>query len=362
MAKKNCQGCGAEIQSSNPQSYGYVPEHLLTQEPLLCQRCFRINHYGKDEIGPVLAQSSMVAIREGLAWSTGVVFIVDILDFDAGLPSEFIALLHNKNTLLAVNKVDLIPERTRLREVERWVLQRLKEYGLPKAKATLVSAVNGYGFPALADGLDALGKKVLFVGVTNVGKSSVLDRLLQMRVGGGQRSTVKPTISPYPGTTVSVSMWNCPGGLVLADSPGYVPEGRISDLVSRETAIKIIPHRRLSSHLYPVKAGDIIYIRGLAAVECLEAGQGGLLIGFTGSGAEWLKSSSKHLDKWLQVGQDDSEISLWGTMEIVLAPAQDLVFSGLGWLSARKAPLKLRAHIPAGVVPTVRPNLVGPKK
>ena len=359
---KYCQGCGAEIQSSSKQAYGFLPEHLCNQEPLLCQRCFRINHYGKDEIGPVLAESSLVAIREGLAWSSGVVLIVDILDFDAGLPPEFIALLRNKNTLLAVNKVDLIPERTPLREVERWVRQRLKDCGLFKAKVTLVSAVNGYGFPTLADELDSLGKKILFAGVTNVGKSSVLQRLLRMRVGGGQHNAIKPTVSPYPGTTVSVSMWNCPGGLVLSDSPGYVPEGRISDMVSPERAIEIIPHRSLSSHLYPVKAGDLLFIKGLAAVECLAGDENGLLIGFTGSGVEWKKSTNKHLEKWLEKDVADREISLWESSELTLAPGQDLVINGLGWISARKGRFKLNVHIPKDVQVLIRPNLIGPKK
>lgn len=363
MSEKYCQGCGALIQHVDQQSFGYVPEHLKNQKSLLCQRCFRINHYGRDEIGPVLATDSLASIREGLAWATGVVVVVDLLDFEAGLPEELLALVKSKSSILAVNKVDLLPEQTPLREVELWLRSRLKSLGLPKAKGVLVSAINGQGFPTLADSLEALGNRILFAGVTNVGKSSVLQRLLQMRIGGGQRNSIKPTISPYPGTTVHVSFWECPGDRILADSPGLVPEGRISDQVSTELATKIIPHRNLSSHLYPISAGDLMYIKGLTALKCLESSNEGLLLGFTGSGVHWKKSTEKHLQKWLglETGQT-SEVKHWATKIITLKPGEDLLIHGLGWVSARKAQFKLEVHLPEGVHISLRPNLIGMKK
>ncbi|NMB00938.1 MAG: GTPase RsgA [Firmicutes bacterium] len=354
MAERYCQGCGAQIQSAEPNNFGFVPDHLLTEDSILCQRCFRINHYGRDELGAVSAQDSLDSISAGVAWASGVVLVVDLIDFESGFPSELVSLVQDKPMILAVNKVDLIPKPTPLQEVEFWVAQRLKDYGLPKVKVCLVSAVTGYGFPALADSILTLGKKVIFAGVTNVGKSSVLQRLLQMRLGGRKWTNTKPTVSPYPGTTVSVSRWHCPGDLVLADSPGYVPVGRISDLVSSQQAVEIIPHRSLSSHLYPIKVGDLVVIKDLCAVECLEVKGEGLLIGFTGSGVHWQKSSIKHGEKWLD--------PKWQGYLVRLRPREDLVINGLGWVSARKAEFKLRLSIPQQVEFSVRPNLIGPKK
>lgn len=359
MSERYCPGCGAKIQSVHPDQFGYVPEHLLEQDAIICQRCFRITHYGRPELGAVKAHEALQAIEDGLAWASGVVVIVDVLDFDVGLPQEFVSLLRGRNMVLAVNKVDLLPAQTPLEEVQIWVRRRLKEYALPKVEVCLVSAVNGYGFPKLADAVEGLGQRVLFVGVTNVGKSSVLERLLTMRIGGGKRRGIKPTVSPYPGTTVSVSQWQCPGA-TFADSPGFVPVGRISDLVSTEQAVKIIPHRSLSSHLYPVQTGDLVLIEGLCAVECLQTGPEGLLLGFTGSGVRWQKSTRKHLEKWLN--KERSAFDQWEARQMKLRAGQDLVISGLGWVSARKADFQLLLHIPAGVKHFIRPNLIGPKK
>lgn len=361
MYDKHCQGCGATLQTEEPTRFGFVPTHLLEQDALLCQRCFRINHYGQNEIGAVKPSDALKSISAGVEWSTGVCLVVDLLDFEAGLPPALLGLMRGKDVVLAVNKVDLIPKTTPLKELGRWVKSRLDYYGLPKVKVVLVSAANGYGFPPLADLLTTLGKNILFVGITNVGKSSVLQRLLHMRIGGGKRKNIEPTISPYPGTTVNVSRWPCPGGLVLADSPGFVPQGRISDLVSVELAQEIIPHKSLSSHLYPVQAGDVIAIKGLAAVECISATDQGLLLGFTGSGVNWQKTSSKQLDKWLQKNTADAPIKNWEAHLVQLEPREDLVISGLGWVSARKSQIRLRLHIPEGAEFTVRPNLIGLK-
>lgn len=357
MEELYCQGCGARIQSTDPDQFGYVPAHLLGQDSLICQRCFRIIHYGRHELGAVKAEQALQAIEFGVDWASGIVLVVDILDFDSGLPAEFLSLLRERELLLAVNKVDLLPAQTPLPEVETWVRRRLKALGLSRVEVCLVSALTGYGFPALADAIEGLGGRVLFVGVTNVGKSSILERLLGMRIGGGKRKGVKPTISPYPGTTVSVSQWHGPG-ITFADSPGFVPQGRISDLVSADLAVRIIPHRSVTSHLYPVTAGDLILIEGLCVMECLETGEGGLLLGFTGSGVHWHKSSHKHLDKWLQKGV---HFSSWEERPVTLKPGEDLMVSGLGWVSARKAGFKLRLHIPAGVKHFIRPNLIGRK-
>ena len=192
------------------------------EDSLVCQRCFRVIHYGRHELGSVKPDAALQAIDYGLDWASGVVLVVDVLDFESGLPPEFIGLLRGRELLLAVNKIDLLPSQTPLEEVEVWVRRRLKALGLARVEVCLVSAVTGYGFPTLADLVQGMGGRVLLVGVTNVGKSSILERLLTMRIGGGKRKGIKPTVSPYPGTTVSVSQWHCPG-VTFADSPGFVP-------------------------------------------------------------------------------------------------------------------------------------------
>ncbi len=360
MDKEHCRGCGARFQHTDPKAYGYVPENLEKEGALLCQRCFRIKHYGRDEFGPVSSEQSLEAIKAGLSWCSSVVVVMDLLDFEASLPCELLRLISGKPMILAVNKVDLLPEQTPLTEIEHWVRRRLRAHQGLRTEPLLISALTGHGFIALAQLLEKMGPKILFVGASNAGKSSVLERLLKMRIGGGQRGSLTPTVAPYPGTTVSVTRWHCPGGLVFADSPGYVVGSRVSDLLTAECARKIIPHRKLSSHLYPIATGDLMYIAGLCGLECLSGSS--VLLGYAGSEVKWEKSSARHIQKWLYQFQGPCTATAWAKREFRLKSGEDLVVNGLGWVSARRAPLVLRAHFPAGVKLTVRPNLIGPKK
>ncbi|KLU40356.1 MAG: hypothetical protein AA931_01745 [Peptococcaceae bacterium 1109] len=361
---KRCRGCGANLQTENPGEYGYIPPKRLGEtddDDLVCQRCFRIIHYNKDELGPVLATASSQALEEGVAWSDHVALVVDLLDFDAGLPSALLESVSARPLLVVANKQDLLPKKTTAAEVALWAKNRLRQLGV-EAEVQVVSALNGFGFAGLAQWIEARQPKLLFAGVTNVGKSHVLSRLLGMRLGRKQQYAVKPTVSAYPGTTVSWSRWWLSGGIELADSPGFVPEGRLSDMLCPACARELIPSRTLSSKLYPIAPGQMMHIPGRATVVCQESTPGALLIGYCGSGVSWEKSSERHLAKWTREFDGHCPIQNWEEHTVTVPRNCDLIIHGLGWISARKGEYKLKGYLPAGTKFSLRPCLIGPKQ
>ena len=44
-----CYGCGAILQTDDQKKVGYIPQIKDNGKPLLCQRCFRLQHYHKLE-------------------------------------------------------------------------------------------------------------------------------------------------------------------------------------------------------------------------------------------------------------------------------------------------------------------------
>ena len=49
MIFKKCAGCGIELQFEDKNREGYVPEEkFMTEENLLCQRCYKIKNYGQN--------------------------------------------------------------------------------------------------------------------------------------------------------------------------------------------------------------------------------------------------------------------------------------------------------------------------
>ena len=240
---EQCRGCGAVLQSVNPEEYGYIPPNLDREGEPICQRCFRITHYGRDELGPVVADASARALREGVAWADHVILVVDLIDFEAGLPKDLVMYLSRKPLLVLVNKVDLLPAQTPGEEVEVWVRRRLKQLGI-SAEILLVSALNGFGFRELAAWIEAEQRRILVAGVTNVGKSHVISRLLSMRLGRmrGHRKTNSFCLSRNNSILVSLGTGY---RSELVDSPGFVPQG--ASAISFVLAVlRVTPSRKFS--------------------------------------------------------------------------------------------------------------------
>ena len=53
VIEKKCIGCGVELQHEDKNGIGYVPEEkFISEENLLCQRCFKIKNYGTNIENP----------------------------------------------------------------------------------------------------------------------------------------------------------------------------------------------------------------------------------------------------------------------------------------------------------------------
>jgi hypothetical protein len=52
----------------------------------------------------------------------------------------------------------------------------------------------------------------------------------------------------------------------------------------------------------------------------------------------------------------------WKTQEIEVEPDHDIAIAGLGWVSLRGEPAKLRLIIPEGIGWEIRPALIGKKE
>lgn len=78
----HCIGCGAIIQSEDPNALGYAPASSLGREQVICKRCYRLKHY--NEVQDVsLTDDDFLRILNGLGAKKGlIVMIVDIFDFD----------------------------------------------------------------------------------------------------------------------------------------------------------------------------------------------------------------------------------------------------------------------------------------
>lgn len=355
--KRQCRGCGAYIQSENPNTVGYLPAHLLNEpgKELICQRCYRIKHYGKHEDYSGMSDAEQV-IAHGLNWAQGVIVILDIMDFEASIPAQIEQFAAKENVIIALNKVDLLPPKTPVSEAVEWAVKRLSCRRID-GEVIPISSTTGYGIKELLAVLaESDARRWLVAGVTNAGKSTLITKILQK---DGKNRGLTPTTARFPGTTVACTRWNLAHGLVLSDSPGLAPKGRLTDLVCLDCAVKLIPSQRLNVGVYRLNTRGALVIPGLAAFRSLE--DDALLIGFTASQVKWQRANVQKLDDWLQSRCASCAVAKWQRAEVRIDPQHDLYVHGLGWISIRHKSIVGELTIPHGVEFTVRPNLIGGK-
>lgn len=369
-----CEGCGVPLQSEDPDAPGYVPPHVAGRgEQVVCRRCYRINHYGKEDLP--------VQIDEDDAWAMVLdvvgrvdlcVMVVDVVDFEGCyLPSLARAA---GRLIVAANKVDLLPTKTPAEEVVAWVRDRLRSDGIACEGIYPISASKGYGVRVLFEAAKrAAGRKgrVGLVGATNVGKSTLLSRWLK---GTGEEG---PTVSRLPGTTLGVIQKEVGRSeLEIVDTPGLTTKGRLTDILCRTCAQRLVPEAPLTSKLVKFGPGQSVAIGGLAAVTPVDIPGDQELIALVFAAGEVPVHRVKELrlERWLKGDAVPGQSHLcgacraslgkdgWEQVVVDVAEMEDVAIHGLGWLSPRKSGLTVRVTVPAGTMVSARPRLIGPKE
>ncbi|MBC7316972.1 MAG: 50S ribosome-binding GTPase, partial [Chloroflexi bacterium] len=190
---------------------------------------------GEDEITRHVRQQVQLAIAE----ADVIVFLTDITAGLLGADQEIADLLRraNKPTILAANKADNLKREMAVHEF----------YALGLGEPLCISAAKGMGTGELLDAiLEALPSapeeeevseealRLALVGRTNVGKSSLLNRLL-----GEERVIVSPT----PGTTrdaVDTPIRFLDREIILVDTAGIRRRGSIEPGLEKYSVLRAL--------------------------------------------------------------------------------------------------------------------------
>lgn len=366
-----CSGCGAILQSENIKASGYVPAKILQEgETLICQRCYRIKHYAKLEDIELQADDYWFSVKKGIEQGNVIIKVIDIMDFAGSWNDNLVGLFQEKPWILVVNKIDLLPKQIKIDQVYKWVLETLqrKKVKMPEL-IRLVSTEERFGVSRLKSDLEKVfGKKkiVTVVGVTNVGKSSLLNQLT------GQK---KLTISKFPGTTVGInSLYLETEKIKILDTPGIIPSGRISDLLCPQCNLSLIPSGEIARKTYKLDRGQALMFGGIASFKVLEEDNRPIIVAFAAQGVKFHRTKEERIEEirkehsgdWLTppcvTCQKEIVKKEWKKVKIELDVEEDLAIAGLGWISVRRGPVVLQLDLPADIYWEKRKALISPKK
>ncbi len=307
---KICRGCGALFQSNNPELEGFIKEENK-EKSTLCERCFKIRNYGEyqkitkknDDFFEILKQ-----INE-----TGdlVVLVIDIFNINKDI-KEICSYFKNNDVLVVLNKRDVLPLSVKINNLLAYV-DRL---GINYIDKLIISTAKNYNFDLLMNKINTYkkSKNVYVVGFTNVGKSSMINKIIY----NYSDSILDVTTSILPSTTLSNVKVDVNENLTLIDTPGIIDDGSIMNYLEPEKLKKVLPRNEIRTITYQIRSKQSIFIEDLVRIDCEMSNN--LTLYF-----------SNKLDITREFNNSDKLHNL-EKHELIVFENQDIVISGLGFI------------------------------
>jgi ribosome biogenesis GTPase YqeH len=365
---QRCAGCGIPLQALNRDKPGYVPDSALERDPAVCQRCFRIKNY--NEVSSVTVdQSEFLKLLGGIAGTKSlVVHIVDLFDFEGSMISGLQRFVGNNEVLLVVNKIDLLPRVTNWNRLRNWVQRQAKENGLKTADIVLTSAKRGSGFDRVVEAVAQLrgDRDVYVVGATNVGKSTLINRLIS------DYSDLRRelTVSRYPGTTLDYVRIPMDDGRYIIDTPGIVYESRLTELIPKDALEAVLPDKPLKPLTFQLDQQQTLFFGSMARFDFVEGAHQSFTT-YLSSGVPVHRTKMERADelyaahKGRMLAPPDEKglenLPPWTRhrLRIPRGTQQDVFISGLGWIKANGTEgALLDLYAPRGIKVLLRESMI----
>ncbi len=357
-----CVGCGGPLQNVDANKPFYTPKPLNHEHPVMCQRCFRMTHYG-EVIPSQMNNQAFLEIIESLAGSKSlIVMVVDLFDLEASILPQLKRLSQSDDILVMANKRDILPKSVNNARLKHRVMKRLHAHGLTPLDIVIVSAKKRHGIDACLDAIAAhtKGRDVVFVGASNVGKSTLINRFLDATLDdSGQRITVSST----PATTQGLIPIPFESG-VLYDTPGIIVSNHPLSLLNASDYKPLEPTREIKPKTYQLSSDQTVFISGLLRLDIVKGDPANITI-YAGESVTVHRRKQtdaqafyrKHLGTLLTppIGVFDFSLTAYNMR---FAAGEELVVPGVAFITF-KAPTSTRVFTPKPLMPYVREALIG---
>lgn len=222
-------------------------------ERKLCDRCFKIKNYNIYQQVDIDKQE-VINILENINKDDLVVLVIDLLNIPKKL-DLFKSILKGK-VILALTKFDLMPTNN-----EKKCIDYFSKYEIDVIATFCISSKNNYNLDELYESIkkNSISNNVYFVGYTNAGKSSLINKLMYNYAC--TKSEI--TVSCMPNTTldtISIKFNN----FCLIDTPGIITKG-IN--FSNDIIKKLSKNKKIKPVSYQIKGKQYIFIENILKLE-----------------------------------------------------------------------------------------------
>lgn len=308
-SEKFCIGCGVRLQDSNLLYDGYTAD--LSND--LCSRCFRLKNYGEYQIATKSSEEYIDILKSVNDTKDLVLYVIDLLNIEKDI--NIIRNYIQNRLILVLTKRDILP-----RSISD---EKIKDYfsrlGLEYQDIAIISSKKNYNI----DDLLLLIKKhkssknVYVVGHTNVGKSTLIKKLMW----NYSDEKCELTISPLPSTTLNKINIKLNDDLILIDTPGLVDRGNIVNYIDFSYLKKISPKKEIKPKTHQIKVGQCLIISPLFRIDYISGDKNSFTF-FVSNDLKIKKHNSKR----------QTELTDMIKRTIEVGYHQDIVINGMGFI------------------------------
>lgn len=363
----HCIGCGAQLQTIDKKMPGYTPESALKKGletgQLYCQRCFRLRHY--NEIAPVnISDDDFRKLLSQISEADAlVVYVVDMFDFNGSLIPGLHRFVGDNPVLLVGNKEDVFPKSLKRNRMKEWLKRQANANGIMPEDVVITSAKNAESVEKMFELIEKLrkGRDVYVVGVTNVGKSTLINSLISIR--NGIKDLI--TTSRFPGTTLDRIEIPFDENSNLIDTPGIIHNDQMAHVLTAEDLKYISPQKTIKPRVFQLNDGQTLFAGALARFDH-EYSVGSVTAYFENNlmiHRTKLENADSFYEKHAgELLTPPSAENIANLPQLVahhfnIDQNSDVVFEGLGWISVREGS-KVTAWAPEGISVVIRKSLI----
>lgn len=365
-----CIGCGAVLQSEDEARSGYLPSSVLdkksSEELVYCKRCFRLRHYNEVQDIELGDDDFLNMLHELNEENALIVNVIDIFDFNGSIISGIQRFAGSNPIVIVANKSDLLPKSLGEGKMRQWVTEQVQSYGIRPQNVYLLSALNKASVEGFMETLDKerQGKDVYVVGTTNVGKSTLINQIIN--IATESEDTI--TTSYFPGTTLGKIEIPLDDDKVLVDTPGIIQKSQLSHYLDAQDLKVVTPRKEIKPKNYQLNDNQTLFFGGLARFDYLMGKEKESFVCYVSNELYIHRTKTEKADelydsqlgKLLTPPNADSaaDFPALKRHEFRIKEPSDIVFSGLGWVSIDASDITVAGWAPEGVDVIVRKQLI----
>lgn len=363
MEQLKCIGCGAALQSEDEQKPGFIPASGMNKEDAICKRCYRLKHYNEVmdldvDSGDFMTMLNALYETDGL-----IVKVLDVFDFNGSIIPSFNRIVGDKKVLAVINKIDLLPKSVNRNRVVHRAKHMLSEAGIKAVDTVVISAEKNEGIDTMVDKMSKMaeGQDVYVVGTTNVGKSTLINKLIENTTGDKEVITT----SKFPGTTLDLIDIPLGPESFIYDTPGVVVQSQVAHYVHKDSLKFITPAKEIKAKGFQLNAGQTLFISNLARVDFIEGERNSFNV-YASNKVNIHRTKLENADEFYQKHYngllappeiDQPYLSEEYTeFEFSVDKESDLSISGLAFVSIGPG-ADIRVRVPKGVDVVLRPTI-----